>query len=170
MGVPVRTENAQFTDTDWEVFPEGLRSLLERVHRDYHPKKIYITENGAAFPDVRGHDGAVHDPERTHYLESYLAAAERACDTGVPVAGYFVWSLLDNYEWAHGYWKRFGITYIDYSTLERVPKSSFHWYRDFIARQRGAAQGREKGDAAPEVRVTEVPANAGQVINTRELT
>ena len=99
---------------------------------------IYVTENGAAFGDVRTHDGRVHDPERTAYLESHIGAVLRAVADGAPIGGYFVWSLLDNFEWAHGYSKRFGIVYVDYPTLERVPKDSFYWYRDFIASRRGA--------------------------------
>ncbi len=106
-----------------------------RVARDYAPRAIYVTENGAAFGDVRVHDGRVHDPERTAYLQSHIAAVSRAIGDGAPVKGYFVWSLLDNFEWAHGYSKRFGIVYVDYPTLERVPKDSFYWYRDFIASQ-----------------------------------
>ena len=88
--------------------------------------------------DVRVHDGAVHDPERTAYLESYIGAVGDAIAEGAPVKGYFVWSFLDNFEWAHGYSKRFGIVYVDYPTLERVPKDSFRWYRELLAGRRGA--------------------------------
>jgi beta-glucosidase len=109
-----------------------------RVARDYAPPAIYVTENGAAFGDVRVHDGRVHDPERTAYIASHIEAVSRAVAEGAPVRGYFVWSLLDNFEWAHGYSKRFGIVYIDYPTLERVPKDSFYWYRDYIASARQA--------------------------------
>ena len=128
-----RVSENQHTDMDWEVYPDGLRRLLVRVAKDYEPRAIYVTENGAAFGDIRGHDGRVRDPERTAYLESYIDAVARAIDEGAPVKGYFVWSLLDNFEWSHGYSKRFGIVYVDYPTLERVPKDSFYWYRDFIA-------------------------------------
>jgi beta-glucosidase len=128
----VRDPDALHTDMGWEVYPDGLQALLMRVDRDYSPAAIYITENGAAFSDIRGHDGRVHDPERTAYLQSYIEAVGRAVAAGVPVKGYFAWSLLDNFEWAHGYSKRFGLVYIDYPTLERVPKDSFYWYRDFI--------------------------------------
>ena len=76
------------------------------------------------------------DPERTSYLDRHVAAVAQAIDHGVPVEGYFVWSLLDNFEWARGYAPRFGLVYVDYGTLERVPKQSYHWYRDFVARQR----------------------------------
>jgi beta-glucosidase len=128
-----RVDESEHTDMGWEVYPDGLHQLLVRVARDYSPQAIYVTENGAAFGDVRVHDGHVHDPERTAYLQSHTDAVARAIADGAPVKGYFVWSLLDNFEWAHGYSKRFGIVYIDYPTLERVPKDSFYWYRDFIA-------------------------------------
>lgn len=135
----VRPEESEYTDMDWEIYPNGLFDLLVRVHRDYAPRRIYITENGAAFPDVRTHGGEVLDPERTAYLQRHFAAASRAIEAGVPLAGYFVWSLLDNFEWAFGYWKRFGLIYVDFPTLERVPKASYRWYRDLIARQRAGA-------------------------------
>jgi beta-glucosidase len=128
----VRNSENEHTDMGWEVFPDGLHQLLVRVARDYEPNAIYITENGAAFGDVRVHNGRVHDPERTAYIESHIAAVGRAVADGSPIKGYFVWSMLDNFEWAFGYSKRFGIVYIDYPTLERVPKDSFYWYRDFI--------------------------------------
>jgi beta-glucosidase len=136
----VHGPGAQYTDTGWEVHPEGLHKLLVRIANDYEPAVIYITESGAAFGDVRGHDGLVHDPERLEYLASHIDAVGRAVEDGVPVQGYFVWSLLDNFEWAHGYSKRFGIVYVDYPTLERVPKDSFDWYRDFIASRRPSGQ------------------------------
>ena len=134
----VRNPEAQYTEMDWEVYPDGLHQLLVRVARDYAPAAIYVTENGAAFGDVRVHDGAVHDPERTAYLQAYIDAVGLAMADGAPVKGYFVWSLFDNFEWAHGYSKRFGIVYVDYPTLERVPKDSFYWYRDLIASRSGA--------------------------------
>jgi beta-glucosidase len=134
----VPNPEAQHTDMGWEVYPDGLHDVLVRVARDYEPAAIYITENGAAFPDVRVHDGGVHDVERTAYLESYIGAVGRAIAGGAPVKGYFVWSLLDNFEWAFGYCRRFGIVYIDFPTLERVPKDSFYWYRDMISSRRGA--------------------------------
>jgi beta-glucosidase len=128
-----RNAEHEHTDMGWEVYPDGLHTLLVRVARDYEPSAIYITENGAAFGDVRVHNGRVHDPERTSYIQSHIDAVGRAVADGSPIKGYFVWSLLDNFEWAFGYSKRFGIVYVDYPTLERVPKDSFYWYRDFIA-------------------------------------
>lgn len=147
----VRDPEAQVTDMGWEVYPQGLYQLLLRVAEDYSPPAMYITENGAAFGDVRVHDGRVHDPERQEYIRSHLDAVGRAAERGVPVNGYFVWSFLDNFEWAHGYSKRFGIVYVDYPSQERVPKDSFYWYRDFIAAQRPIVR---PSPAAPVVGVS----------------
>jgi beta-glucosidase len=138
-GKPLRNSNAVYTDMDWEVYPDGLYEVLVRLRDEYSVPTIYVTENGAAFGDIRGHDGEVLDPERQDYLDGYIHAVGRAVQAGVPVSGYFVWSFLDNFEWAHGYSKRFGIVYVDYPTLERVPKGSFHWYGDLIRQHRAAA-------------------------------
>ncbi|HSC91486.1 MAG TPA: GH1 family beta-glucosidase [Gaiellaceae bacterium] len=124
---------AQTTAMGWEIHPDAIHELLTRVHREYGVQSLYVTENGAAFDDVRGPDGRIDDRDRIAYLEQHLGAVARAIADGVPVHGYFVWSLLDNFEWAEGYGRRFGIVYVDYPTLERIPKSSFHWYRDVIA-------------------------------------
>jgi beta-glucosidase len=133
--VVVRPPTGQLTDMGWEVYPDSLYEVIMRLHRDYGVPKIYVTENGAAFPDVVTHDGRVHDLERQEYLADYTAATARALTDGAPVAGYFAWSLLDNFEWGYGYGRRFGLVYVDYPTLQRIPKDSFHWYRDFIARR-----------------------------------
>jgi beta-glucosidase len=140
-GEPIEIAPADVARTGigWEIYPDGIYNVLMRLHRDYEVRSLYVTENGAAFPDFRGHDGRVDDPERTEYLERYLAAVARAIEDGAPVRGYFVWSLLDNFEWTYGYSQRFGIVYVDYPTLERVPKSSFYWYRDLIARSGNGA-------------------------------
>ena len=131
-----RDPDSSYTDMGWEVYPDGLHDVLIRLRDEYSVPSIYITENGAAFADVRSHDGAVRDPEREAFLEAYIGAVGRAVSEGVPVHGYFVWSLLDNFEWGWGYGKRFGIVYVDYPTQERIPKGSFEWYRDLIAAQR----------------------------------
>jgi beta-glucosidase len=131
----VRPEGGSFTDMNWEVYPEAFYEILTRVQRDYAPGRTFVTENGAAYDDVRLHDGSIRDPERQAYLEQHLLACSRAIRDGVPLAGYFVWSLLDNFEWAYGYQKRFGLVYVDYPTQERIPKSSFEWYRRFIQGQ-----------------------------------
>ncbi len=114
----------EYTAMDWEVFPQGLTDLLVRVERDYHPGALYITENGCAYEDELTLEGRVHDPKRTAYLRSHFAAAHKAISQGVPLKGYFVWSLLDNFEWAYGYSRRFGIVYVDYESLRRYPKDS----------------------------------------------
>ena len=133
--VVVEPANAEFTEMGWEIYPDGLHELLLRMHSEYETPPLHVTENGAAFTDMR-QNGSVEDPARTSYIETHLGAIARAIDAGVPVQGYFVWSLLDNFEWALGYSKRFGIVFVDYETLERVPKASYRWYRDFIAAQR----------------------------------
>ena len=142
-GLPLRLSESgvERTAMDWAVRPDSLRDLLVRVHEEYAPPAIFVTENGAAYDDVRRHDGSVLDPERVSYLAQHTTAVARAIGEGVPVKGYFVWSFLDNFEWAHGYSKRFGIVYVDYPTLERVPKASFEWYRTLIASH--AARGTE---------------------------
>jgi len=122
------------TQMGWEVYPDGLKDILVRMHRDYELPDVYITENGAAYPDTRT-NGSVPDPSRISYLERHLGALRDAISEGVPVRGYFLWSLLDNFEWAFGFSRRFGIVYVDFETLERVPKDSFLWYRDLIAAQ-----------------------------------
>jgi beta-glucosidase len=136
--VDVLPPGAELTDMGWEVHPAALAEVLTRLHEEYGVGALYVTENGAAYADVRTHDGLVHDLERTAYLRDNIAGVEDALARGVPVRGYFVWSLLDNFEWSFGYSKRFGIVYVDYPTLERVPKDSFAWYRDAIARARAA--------------------------------
>ncbi len=123
----------EFTAMDWEVYPRGLYDLLTRVTRDYNPPLLYVTENGAAFDDAPGLDGRVDDPRRVAYLDGHAEEMARAIADGVPLAGYFVWSLLDNFEWALGYSKRFGIVYVDYATQRRTIKESGHWYARLIA-------------------------------------
>lgn len=120
------------TAMGWRVEPEGLTALLLRVHRDYPGVPMVITENGAAFDDVVDGD-RVHDPDRLDYLHAHIAAVHDAMAAGADVRGYFVWSLLDNFEWAWGYSKRFGIVHVDYPTGRRTIKDSGYWYRDFIA-------------------------------------
>jgi beta-glucosidase len=111
----------------WEVYPPGLYQVLKRVSDDYSPHRLLITENGAAYDDVVA-DGQVDDPEREAFLHEHLLQAHRAIADGVPLSGYFVWSLLDNFEWAWGYGKRFGVIYVDYATQERIVKRSGRWY------------------------------------------
>jgi beta-glucosidase len=123
----------EYTTMGWEVYPNGLCALLDDVHHDYAFPAYYITENGAAFPDVLGEDGAVHDDRRVAYLSAHFAAAAGAIKDGVPLRGYFIWSLMDNFEWALGYSQRFGTIYVDYPTQRRIPKDSALWYKRFLA-------------------------------------
>jgi beta-glucosidase len=123
----------------WEVYPQGLENLLLRLQADYRLPPIYITENGAAFPDEITADGRVHDIRRSLYLQTHLAAVARAIERGVDVRGYFVWSLLDNFEWAYGYCQRFGIVYVDFETGARIVKDSASWYAQAAAQNTVAA-------------------------------
>ena len=125
---------AEYTAMGWEVYPQGLYDTLKRLHDTCHPPAIYVTENGAAFDDTIAPDGRVHDDRRTAYLREHFRAAWRAIQDGVPLRGYFVWSLLDNFEWAYGYDKRFGLVYVDYATCERTVKDSALFYQGVIAR------------------------------------
>ncbi len=128
----VKPQNARLTEMGWEVFPEGLYALLTKLYQEYKIPKLYITENGAAFPDQKSSDGQFHDTWRIDYLQRHFQQAYRAIQEGVPLAGYFVWSLMDNFEWSFGFSKRFGLIYTDYKTLERTFKDSAHWYQQVI--------------------------------------
>ncbi len=124
------------TAMGWEIYPQGLTDLLARLRRDYAFPTVLVTENGAAFEDTWDGGERVHDPERQAYLAAHVAAVAHAIEEGVPVAGYFVWSLLDNFEWALGYSKRFGIVYVDYPTQRRIVKDSGRWYASLLASRR----------------------------------
>src|SRR5712692_969884 len=128
----VKPGGAEYTDMGWEVYPRGLYKLLTRFHKEYAIPEMYVTENGAAFKDTVSEDGQVHDARRVSYLREHFLAAHSAIAEGVPLKGYFVWSLMDNFEWAVGYAKRFGIVYIDYPTQRRIVKDSGKWYGDVI--------------------------------------
>ncbi|MGM9331416.1 GH1 family beta-glucosidase [Streptomyces murinus] len=116
------------TEMGWTIDPSGLHELIMRYSREAPGLRLYITENGAAYDDKPDAEGRVHDPERIAYLRAHLTEVERAIADGADVRGYYLWSLMDNFEWAYGYGKRFGAVYVDYATLERTPKSSAHWY------------------------------------------
>ena len=128
------------TAMGWEVYPAGLGELLVRLDRDYDLPPLYVMENGAAFDDRLERD-QVLDLARIDYLRAHLAAVADARDAGVDVRGYFVWSLLDNFEWASGYARRFGIVYVDYATLRRLPKQSARWYAALLAAHRHQQHG-----------------------------
>ncbi|MEY4266369.1 MAG: hypothetical protein RIS90_904 [Pseudomonadota bacterium] len=143
----VKSSGLALTEMGWEIYPQGLTELLVRLHRDYAVPPIYITENGGAFPDHLS-DGRVRDSDRISYLSDHIAAVGDAIRQGVPVVGYMVWSLMDNFEWASGYEKRFGIVHVDYQTLKRTLKDSARWYQRFLQAQRVAATGLTLGDGA----------------------
>ena len=122
------------TEMGWEIDAQGLHDVLGRVHRDYPAIPLYVTENGAAFADEVSADGSVADPERVAYLDGHLRAARRAIADGVDLRGYFVWTLMDNFEWGHGYSKRFGLFHVDFETLQRTPKDSARWFAEVTRR------------------------------------
>jgi beta-glucosidase len=117
----------------WEVFPEGLFDLLAWLKREYRDPAMMITENGAAYRDERMSDSQVADDDRIEYLGSHLREARRAIQAGVRLEGYYVWTLLDNFEWAFGLSRRFGITHVDFRTQARTWKKSANWYQTVIA-------------------------------------
>ncbi|MFN8636628.1 MAG: GH1 family beta-glucosidase [Chloroflexota bacterium] len=127
----LRQRGFEITEMGWPVAPDAFGELLVRVHREYRPPAIYVTENGCAFADTV-QDGAVHDDRRTAYLAGHLAALTGAVEAGSPVRGYFVWSLLDNFEWGHGYSKRFGVVHVDFESQQRIVKDSGRWYQGLI--------------------------------------
>ncbi|MFK4121409.1 GH1 family beta-glucosidase [Streptomyces longwoodensis] len=135
----VRRSGVPRTGMDWEVDASGIETLLMRLTDDYGARRLYVTENGSAYPDVVRPDGAIDDPERQEYLVGHLAACASAARRGAPLAGYFAWSLLDNFEWAYGYDKRFGLVHVDYRTQARTIKGTGHRYADIIRSHRDRA-------------------------------
>jgi beta-glucosidase len=121
------------TQMQWIVRPSGLTRLLVRLSQDYPVQRVAVTENGAAYADAPSPDGQLHDPERTRYIAEHVAALGQALAAGVPLTAYFVWSLLDNFEWAKGYSNRFGLVYVDFATQERLLKDSGRWYRSLVS-------------------------------------
>ena len=127
-------KGVELTEMDWEVEPDGLSAGLTWVHETYQPKDMIVSENGAAYPDPVAADGTIHDADRQSYLARHLAKAADAIDVGVPLSGYYVWSLMDNLEWSLGYAKRFGVIHVDFPTQRRTPKQSALWYQRLISR------------------------------------
>ncbi|MEO8430009.1 MAG: GH1 family beta-glucosidase [Acidobacteriota bacterium] len=147
--VRVRQKQHAHTETQWEVYPEGLADALRWVHERYGSIPLYVTENGAAFYDPPSVGAEADDPLRVAYLREHLRAARGAMAAGVDLRGYFAWSLLDNFEWSHGYSKRFGIVHVDYATQKRTPKASARFYSEVI-RTRGASLGEDRGERREE--------------------
>lgn len=128
----MRAVSAVSSALGWEVHPAGLEELLMRLTKDYDAPAIYVTENGSAWLDEPGDNGYVVDTERADYLTAHVESMASACAQGDPVKGYFAWSLIDNFEWAYGYWPRFGLAYVDYQTQRRTMKLSGHRYQALI--------------------------------------
>jgi len=126
--VKVGGDTGSKTDMGWEVYPRGLYEIVMRIAKDYS-RPIEVTENGCAYADAPGKDGVVHDPRRIAFYHDYLRELARAIKDGADVRGYHAWSLLDNFEWAEGYSKRFGLTYVDFKTQKRTVKESGEWYQ-----------------------------------------
>lgn len=129
---PVHMDESEYTEMGWEVAPESIYRMLKHNNERYNPGAMVITENGAAFQDVVSADGQVHDDRRVAYYNGYLTNCQRAISEGVPLMGYFAWSLMDNFEWSFGYSKRFGLIHVDYETQQRIPKDSARWYSQVI--------------------------------------
>jgi beta-glucosidase/6-phospho-beta-glucosidase/beta-galactosidase len=128
------------TDTGWGISPATIRDLLVRTAKEYPGHKIFITENGIACRDIVNRNGIVDDDNRVDYLHQYLIQVQEAIQAGVPVIGYLVWSLLDNFEWSAGLSKRFGLTYVDFDSQNRIIKKSGYWYRDVVKANRVVTQ------------------------------
>ena len=127
------SHEGEWTDMGWEIYPDGMRDELIRVTKEYGPEKIYITENGAAFPDPETVEGDVlEDPMRVDFYKGYLGGAAQAIEAGVPLKGYFAWSFMDNFEWGWGYTKRFGLVHVDYQTQRRTLKRSALYYQSLL--------------------------------------
>jgi beta-glucosidase len=129
--VPVMPENAEYSQM-WEIYPPGIYELLRRVYQDYHPQRMMVSENGVPVPDAPDFDGKVRDYRRIRYLNDHITQVQCALKDGIPVDGYLVWSLLDNYEWSLGYQMRFGLIYVDFETQQRIIKESGRWFSRVI--------------------------------------
>jgi len=127
---------AEYTEMGWEVHAPAMRRLLVKINREYKLPPLYITENGSAFKDEVSADGKVHDPRRLDYLKQHFIQTRLAMQDGVDVRGYMVWSLMDNFEWGHGFTKRFGLVRVDYDTQQRIVKDSGEWYAEVIRKNR----------------------------------
>ena len=124
--------NLKKTGMGWEIYPEGLYDIIVRLRKEYTRLPIYITENGAAFDDVLSEKKRINDVERINYIKSHLMKIAELNQQGADIRGYYLWSLMDNFEWAYGYSKRFGAVYVDFKTQERILKDSALWYKDVI--------------------------------------
>jgi beta-glucosidase len=125
-----------YTEMGWGIYPAGLTAVLENLSKSYHLPQVFLSENGCATLDKPDENGFVNDTERIEYLRSHFSAAEKAIQAGVNLKGYFVWSLLDNFEWSEGYTPRFGLVRVDNDTQIRIPKASYYWYKEVITQNK----------------------------------
>jgi beta-glucosidase len=139
---PIPVEGSEYTETNWEVYPQGLHEILVRLRDEYQAPAIYITENGANFPDLADETGQINDVKRLEFLQDHFLQAHRAIEEGVPLLGYFVWSVMDLFEWDSGYAHRYGLIYVNRETLEREVKRSGLWYKQFIQQQKSISEAR----------------------------
>ena len=131
--LPQNIKMGPSTDFGWEVYPKGIYDLMMRLKNDYNVPKIYITENGCSYGDSPNESGIINDQKRIDYYSSHLKELKKAIHDGAPCEGYFAWSLMDNFEWAEGYSQRFGLVWVDFNSLSRIPKDSFYWYKNYIS-------------------------------------
>ena len=131
--LPRNVDMGPKTDFGWEIYPPGIYDLLMRLKNEYKVQNIYITENGCSYSDGPNSEGKINDKRRIEYYRSHLTELKRAIKDGVPCSGYFAWSLMDNFEWAQGFSQRFGLIWVDFETLERIPKDSYYWYKKYIS-------------------------------------
>ena len=157
--------DAPRTQMGWEIHPDGMLDVLEMSNALAPQLPLFITENGSAYEDVVREDGTVEDPERTEYLQRHVDACAYAVERGLPLGGYFAWSLMDNFEWSWGYTRRFGLVHVDYDTQKRTPKRSGRWFAGFLG---GALAGRPDPLAAPPPTRRTAGAPAATDTNTKE--
>jgi beta-glucosidase len=131
--LPRNVDMGPKTDFGWEIYPPGIYDLLMRLKNEYKVQNIYITENGCSYGDGPNSEGKINDKRRIEYYRSHLTELKRAIEDGAPCNGYFAWSLMDNFEWAQGFSQRFGLIWVDFETLERIPKESYYWYKKYIS-------------------------------------
>ena len=131
--LPRNVDMGPKTDFGWEIYPPGIYDLLMKLKNEYKVQNIYITENGCSYGDGPNSEGKINDTRRIEYYHSHLMELKRAIEDGVPCSGYFAWSLMDNFEWAQGFSQRFGLIWVDFETLERIPKDSYYWYKKYIS-------------------------------------
>jgi beta-glucosidase len=131
--LPRNVDMGPETDFGWEIYPPGIYDLLMRLKNEYKVQNIYITENGCSYGDSPSLEGKIEDNRRIEYHQSHLTELKRAMEDGASCNGYFAWSLMDNFEWAQGFSQRFGLIWVDFETLERIPKDSYYWYKKYIS-------------------------------------